>query len=153
VTTSVPNQIGNYLKRVVRCGAVDGVKDFQGLVMHDSLVLIDTADARLTAEEQTDLVEQIVQSRPLGVFFTGPAGALMFDRLLHALETPAHPLPMMTNFSSDALPQAVEEFLYATLPAEECWGRWQGYLLISVGGSVHELEEAAISVIASTAQP
>ena len=116
---TIPHRIGFYLSRDVQCGVVDGVRDLEQIDMDHSLVLIDTEDARLTAEEQIHLTDQIVRLQPLGVFFTGPAAEVMFDHLLQALDTPSNPLPIMTNFSSAALPEAVEEFLSSTWPADE----------------------------------
>jgi hypothetical protein len=140
---TIPHRIGSYLSRDVHCGAVEGGGDFEGIVMGQSLVLINTAEARLSGEEQAHLTDQIVRLRPLGVFFTGPAAEMMFDRLLQALDTPNSPLPIMTNFSSAALPEAVEEFLSSTWPADGYWEQWREYLLLSIDGSVRQLEEAA----------
>jgi hypothetical protein len=143
MTKIVPYRVGSYLGRDVQCSAVDGVDDFVGLVVDQSLVLIDTADTGLNTDEETRLAEQIIRLRPLGVFFTGAAAERMFVRLLRALDTPGSPLPVMTNFSSDVLPEAVEEFLSSTWPAEQFWERWRGYVLVSVGGSALQLEQAA----------
>jgi hypothetical protein len=66
----------------------------------------------------------------------------MFEHILHALATPRS-LPITTGFSAAPLEDAVEEFLIATWPYDECWNEWRGYLLLRVGGSIAPLEEAA----------
>lgn len=149
---AIPCRIGSYLSRDVCAIAVDEIEGVTGLAMDKSLVLINAASANFTKETRTRLADQLVQLRPLGVFFTGSSAEAMFDCLLHALDTPGAPLSVMTNFSSDSLSQALEEFLSSTWPSEECWEQWRGYLLVNIGGSVRQLEEAAKHVIDTTAE-
>ena len=138
-----PQRIGSYHGRDVLSVAVEGVDDVGGLVLDHSLVLLDVAAAGLTTAQREALAGQLVRLRPLGVFVSGPDAEAMFDALLHALETPSDPLPVMTNFSSAGLAESIDDFLCATWPAEEWWDRWQGYLLVSIGGSANRLQEAA----------
>jgi hypothetical protein len=147
MTKAVPHRIGTHLGREVRSVGFDGADDSVGLVANQSLMLINIVDGDLTSAAQTRLTEQIVRLQPLGVFFTGPLAERMFDGLLHALDRPGEVQSVMTNFSSDVLTEAVEQFLISTWPAEDSWERWQDYLLVNVGGSANTLEEAARSLV------
>lgn len=137
------HRIGTYLGRPVWCAAVDRAADLSGLGVEGNLALLHTGDRRLVSKEREELANQIIQSRPLAMFFTGADAAVMFDVLLRALDAPTDPIPMMTNFSCGGLAEAVDEFLTATWPPDERWDEWQGYLLVEIGGPIALVEAAA----------
>lgn len=107
------------------------------------LVLAHSGGGGLAPAAKGELSEQIVQRKPLAMFFTGTEAEALFGCLLTALSVPASPLPMMTNFSAGELADAVDEFLSSTWPPDERWDEWQGYLLVSVGGPVGVVKAAA----------
>lgn len=138
-----PILLGTYLGREVWSVDINRFVDLRGFDLHGMLLLVHTGLNPVSHNETSELVSEIVDRRPLAVFVIGPEAESVFDHLLQALDTPTLPLPVMTNFSTATISEAVDDFISATWPAESCWDMWQGYFLVSIRGPISEMVVAA----------
>lgn len=98
--------VGTYLGRPVSLAIVHSASEISSLELSQSLLFLAIAAPALSDQEQRELVDVVIRSRPLGVFAQGPAAESFFDVLVEALgqEDPAP--EVTTNFSPEAAEEA-----------------------------------------------
>jgi hypothetical protein len=122
-------KVGAYLGRDVRLGQLPIVGEVEQLSA-DVVMLIPLKD--VSEEIAKGELHALLKQEPLALMVAGPMAEVLFDAMLRLLNDGQDRPHTMTWISrcSD-IPSAIEEFLYAVLPADTRWDDWTGYVVFA----------------------
>lgn len=127
--------IGNFLDREVR--VIELGPDLllrEKFQLSDSVAMLCIDVPGINVQMLNSFLKDLVLASPLAILVSGQHARVIFDVLLELLANPERRSHIMTKLC-DALDvsECVQEFFWATWPAEERFDNWKAYTTVIVG--------------------